>query len=46
MMGRVRTSFRGKISRTSMYSRILSNSSRGRLDRLAKGIHAVEDKKG
>ena len=44
-MGGVRTSFRGKVSRTSRHSRILSNSSRGRLDRLAKGIHAVEGKK-
>ena len=33
------------ISRMSRYSRIFSNNSTGRLERLAEGIRVAEDKK-
>ena len=42
--GGIRTSFRRTTSRISMDSRIFSNSSTGRLARLAEGIR-TEDKK-
>lgn len=45
MMGGVRTSFRRTTSRMSIYSRIPSNNSTGRLDRPAEGIRVAEDKK-
>lgn len=44
-MGGVRTSFKRMISRMSRYSRILSNNSTGRLDRLAEGIQVAEGKR-